>query len=713
VAGDVQERAKMKKPNSAAVILGVLLGSLTHGFAQTNIQIIGVAPTIEQAIQLTWTSASNHTYEIDEADALATNADGSTAWNMLYNDYPSQGTNTFWLDTGNYVQAPPIIHPRFSPMRFYRIIDSGLDTTSDEPTVSIVTPTNGFVASGNLTITVTASTDQAVVGTTLYVDGQEMPPSIDGSNYILNTCEWPNGPHTLFATATCESAFGGTPFVPIAVGHAVSAFVPVTFNNLVTMISFSQPFFNPAAGQTQMVTAIFPSNVNWTLNIVDASTNVFQTASGSGGSMQYNWDGTDTNGVTVPPGTYYYLISAATNGLALPSVSGGTNTGGGGGGPPSMGLPSLLGRGSISGASGTISIPLPPFPPGMPLPLDAEGNEITNILLPCVPTGLPAASRSGLFTGAASPEDSSGGSGNPPPSPQTNPPAPARPPTSPVAGVAGTFGVAYETYTGSANGTNGYNLAIPLNGLGFGPIQLNGISGSVANAPPLPAYKTEVSDFSLSMRQRAWSPSFVLADNQFAIGQLRGAGNIFNSVNLGVLCGHADYGNSADYTANGCKQMYFPITAGTSVQWLRMSEMNFGGAGPGGLKWMALFGCYSLYRNNWQDMQSHNVKPYNSNLHLLLGLQTIGYIHDHGYIMAYWADQMFGLPAPNPVAPLSVRAAWYAGARKAYLLPTIDLPPGTVITFAVAGDAACKDDTLQTNSSPTGTAFYDSNQVYP
>jgi len=153
VAGVVQERAKIKKPNSAAVILGVLLGSLTHGFAQTNIQIIGVAPTIEQAIQLTWTSASNHTYEIDEADALATNADGSTAWNMLYNDYPSQGTNTFWLDTGNYVQAPPIVHPRFSPMRFYRIIDSGLDTTSDEPTVSIVTPTNGFVATGNLTTT--------------------------------------------------------------------------------------------------------------------------------------------------------------------------------------------------------------------------------------------------------------------------------------------------------------------------------------------------------------------------------------------------------------------------------------------------------------------------------------------------------------------------------------------------------------------------------
>jgi hypothetical protein len=50
---------KMKTINLAAAIPGLLLCSSPHGYGQTNIQIIGVVPTIEQAIQLTWTSVSN------------------------------------------------------------------------------------------------------------------------------------------------------------------------------------------------------------------------------------------------------------------------------------------------------------------------------------------------------------------------------------------------------------------------------------------------------------------------------------------------------------------------------------------------------------------------------------------------------------------------------------------------------------------------------
>jgi hypothetical protein len=33
----------------------------------------------------------------------------------------------------------------------------------------------------------------------------------------------------------------------------------VTFNNLVQEIAFSQPFFDPTLGQTQLVTAVFAS----------------------------------------------------------------------------------------------------------------------------------------------------------------------------------------------------------------------------------------------------------------------------------------------------------------------------------------------------------------------------------------------------------------------------------------------------------------------
>ena len=59
---------------------------------------------------------------IQYADALATNAGGSTTWQTLYDAYPSQGTNTFIGDFGNYYADPIIPHPKYSPMRFYRIL---------------------------------------------------------------------------------------------------------------------------------------------------------------------------------------------------------------------------------------------------------------------------------------------------------------------------------------------------------------------------------------------------------------------------------------------------------------------------------------------------------------------------------------------------------------------------------------------------------------
>ena len=147
------------KINQCGLVLGFTLAFAGRACCQTNIQLTGVSVTVERNyFQLTWSSVSNEFYEIDEADALATNSDGSTAWNFLYGDYPSQGTNTFWLDTGNYFLTPQILNPKDMPMRFYRVVDLGSDTSSDRPTISITSPTNGSVASGELTVTVSAST---------------------------------------------------------------------------------------------------------------------------------------------------------------------------------------------------------------------------------------------------------------------------------------------------------------------------------------------------------------------------------------------------------------------------------------------------------------------------------------------------------------------------------------------------------------------------
>lgn len=187
-------------------------------------------------------------------DALATNDDGSTAWQTLYDAYPSQGTNTSWLDTGNYDLSPQVVRPQNSPMRFYRIVDVGPDTMSDVPTVSVDAITNGTTVSDELTFTVTAATDQpGLHGTILYVDGQAMHGTDATTNYTsgstnyetdtysVNTCEWLNGPHILFATIEAASQFSSQiNSGPILTAHGVSPFVTVQFNNLIQGISFSK-----------------------------------------------------------------------------------------------------------------------------------------------------------------------------------------------------------------------------------------------------------------------------------------------------------------------------------------------------------------------------------------------------------------------------------------------------------------------------------------
>ena len=321
----------------------LVLALTTNVFAQTNLHFTAATATDEGAIRLSWTSKTNEVYQVLYTASLSTQN-----WQTLYDEYPSQGKNTFWLDTGNYFNVPPILHPKNMPMRFYRILDKGADTTSDEPNVSITTPTNGAAVSGELTIAVVARTAQPVLsGTKLYVDGQEMQMADSTTNYTvgstnfqantysINTCEWGNGIHTIFATAECvsnpEGANNGSPSL---IGHAVSAFVPVLFSNLVTRISFSQPSFDPSSGQTQQVSAVFAANVNWTLNIVNVLSNIVRTATGSGISMQFNWDGNGNGGASLPAGVYYYYISAQTNGLAYQNADNGGDSGDGSGGPP-------------------------------------------------------------------------------------------------------------------------------------------------------------------------------------------------------------------------------------------------------------------------------------------------------------------------------------------------------------------------------------------
>ena len=706
----------------AALLFGVLLASFSQSFGQTNLQFTGISVTDEGAMHIAWSSTNHEVYEVDEADALIDTNTGSITWNKLYDQYPSQGTNTFWLDTGNYNLTPQIVRPQNMPMRFYRVVDLGADTTSDEPSVSITSPTNSTAATGELTINVVASTDQPVLtGTKLYVDGQEMRPAITTTNYTdgtgvtnyevdtynINTCEWGNETHTLFATAECESGNGdavGSP--PVATGHAVSPFVSVLFSNLITRISFSQPSFDPAAGQTQQVSAVFAANCDWTLNIADGFSNVVFTTTGSGSSMQYNWNGTGNGGTNLPQGIYYYYISAATNGGAYSLVVGGSS-GSGGSSPPS---PSLARSESselwaVAPDSENV-VPLALYPPGFDTNgftiFSATSSEVASLTATSRPATITAMDSGGSF----SPDASGGGSSA---SSQNSPASPQRTPSNPIVGISGLFGMAWDTYT--ANGTNVMSAnPIPnIPGLPGSYIALDGYSGSAhLTYAPLPQFNAEAGNFETEMQLFGWKHTIVKTDNQFSVGDLTGSGTAFNNVSMGVLMTHGAYGNTQDYNAGLVKTMYFPITSGGSINYLHMTDMNLGGSDPtNGLKWFVFMACDSLHQANWNSMKNGGHVCYNNNMHMILGANSV--ISTSSTILQNWAQYMnFGYTNNSP---MTIHDAWYLAAHNAYHGRTYT----NTMVMAIAADTACTGDYIEQgfNSAPQGTWSYESQQVWP
>src|SRR5205814_8629256 len=77
------------------------------------------------AVQLTWESQSNLIYRIDYASTLV---NSNTQWHTLYEDYPSQGTNTIWKDAGVDTGFNPVPHPSEGEKRFYRVALTGTNS---------------------------------------------------------------------------------------------------------------------------------------------------------------------------------------------------------------------------------------------------------------------------------------------------------------------------------------------------------------------------------------------------------------------------------------------------------------------------------------------------------------------------------------------------------------------------------------------------------
>ncbi len=160
-------------------VLVVTLAVAINGFSQaTNIHIISATVGDEGAIQIKWESESNAVYRIDYASALV---NSNTQWQLLYDDYPSHGTNSFWMDNGDYAQEPPIKRPKDSPKRFYRIAKTGTNTAA-KPFVSVTYPASNAIVSGELIVSVIATSGLPVLNQQLFVERQEMQSRYGGTN---------------------------------------------------------------------------------------------------------------------------------------------------------------------------------------------------------------------------------------------------------------------------------------------------------------------------------------------------------------------------------------------------------------------------------------------------------------------------------------------------------------------------------------------------
>ena len=682
-----------------------IFGAL-QGQAQTNtLKFTATKATDERAVQLRWESKTNAVYRLEYTPQLS----GSIVWGTLVDYFPSQGTNTVFLDTGKYWTEPALPHPKDDLQRFYRVVQ--IDTnTLVPPIVTITNLAAGTNLSGEVEIDVHVATTNSIASVKFFVDGEEVESASaddDGNaSYVINTTEWPNGSHVIFAVAETSAGTATTGEFQSTEqsGAGTSTNIPVTFDNYISKWYFTLPGFDPSLGETQRITAEFIHYSSWTLEIVDESVTTVRNASGTGSSMQFDWDGNDDNGSPTADGTYNFILTATqtTPPQSFSMLSAGNAT------ALSVEQASPIEWLAMPADGSGSVVPLALYPPGM-----AEALGLTvfeGSLSDFMPQRSALSSSGSLSVASVSTFDAdSGSSGSPTPmysgSSQTTQ-RPHRPPPKPIKGTPGKLGVAWQGDhpDPGTNGIAGFNR--PANVVGSITLDPNYLLpyGPIKNAG------TIATKFENKMKKYKWTTAFNYGDDQLTANLLRktskGGSNLFNYCNIGLMIGHGIRGANQDFKATSTPslQTYMPIykKGVNAYDWVRMSEFDFGG-GPVGLRWMGLYACNMLSYNNAQDMYNKGVLPMNFNLHILLAEETSIFMYPE--FGAKWASYMNGGEAGGRQ---TVMQSWRLASQKIHALVN---PVGHTVTMSCAYWPDCVNDTLQSytdngSTDPSEILFY-------
>ena len=198
------------------MIICFALGTPALSQAQTGNPPVMQTPQVVandyRTTHVRWSADTGGVYQVESADALGTQGMQGLNWVIRESDCPARGTNAEWVDFGDTRWIPRIFHPIFQPQRFYRV-KKLKQATSTPPTVALVVLQGGLplpagtnAISGNIFVAVNVTlsdTNQSLSSVRVFVDGQQTHsvPYFSSTNYI-NTTEWPNGIHEIYAVAT-------------------------------------------------------------------------------------------------------------------------------------------------------------------------------------------------------------------------------------------------------------------------------------------------------------------------------------------------------------------------------------------------------------------------------------------------------------------------------------------------------------------------------
>ena len=679
-----------------------------------------------RTVQLRWNSETGAVYQVESADLLDGVGSQGLQWVIRDADCASKGTNSLWLDVGDTRWIPRILHPVFQSQRFYRI-QKVKQATKTPPVVTIQFSQTNLVSS-NFIVSVSASivdTNQYLSSVGVFVDGQKIY-SVLSTNFAvsINSTEWPNGQHEIYAIATTFEGgdIGETTPVDdnqiqtndtsLAIGVSASMFPD--FSNYISQFFVAIPFFQ--GGQTQEITAVFAEDSNWRVTVVNYLDSPVRWFEGQGTSCYAAWDGNDQSGSPLPYGYYDYIIEARPSQYGPLSLTGGGSSS------------SMMAASSGESSDTTTIAPTASYrrtPAAMQFSrtntsiretiaipsLNASKPVTKTALLTKTESLFPSSPKEAMMAGLTSYFIK-----RPPLPPfriKTNgvwialpqkeiPPLEIQIPLSTqekfLESLETTLGLSLEGDS-IQNGPQAANWSdttyytrtpdrMPGNlffgfagtvGIGYQghhpskPPAYGGPSGGVlASTPPWGKLKTAsqlANNFSISMGQAGWRTSFLLGDDNLNSTNLApvipgvSSGTFASKCNFGLLVGHMTASANTDPDF-GSTTPYFPIYASYqpgALQWIALPEMDFGNGGSSShLRWMALYGCQSLTERDYSDLWSKFLLPMPPNLRLILGSE------DGIFIVPMFGDRLSeNLNGWTTGTPMTIFNAWCDAATEA------------------------------------------------